>query len=258
MTKISVTLEKEAKKIKIIPLGDVHKGSPQFIESLFLKVINTIRDTPNCYTILMGDLIDNVLKSSKGNIYLATESPSKSIEWLVEKLKPIKDKILAVTIGNHEGRTLNEVGVDILCGLVEKLGLKDRYAPGPFILFLKINKEFGHVFTIYGAHGASTGTTQGAIANKLISLGNTVVDADIYLMGHGHKPMILFDPCYTINSIRRSYKKVDRLFVCSPSFLDYEGGYGEQKLYKPTSNAVPIIELESCHKNKSISVNNMK
>lgn len=255
MKRICVKLQEES--IKIIPIGDVHRGSSQFNEKLFIDVINTIKNNDNYYTMLMGDLIDNALKNSKSNIYEAVESPSKSIDWLIEKLEPIKHKILTIIPGNHEERTFKEAGIDPLEKLVEKLGLRERYSKEPFILFLTLKD--GNVFTIYGAHGASSGTTMGTIANKITSLGNILVNADIYVMGHSHKPMIAFEPCFVVNEVRRTYKLLERLYVNCASFVNYEGGYGEQKLYKPTSYVIPVICLEvKSKKTKIISAETLK
>ena len=65
MKDITFIFPEKLTSIKIIPLGDVHRGSQQFDETLFLKTINKIQKDKSCYTILMGDLIDNALKIVK-------------------------------------------------------------------------------------------------------------------------------------------------------------------------------------------------
>ena len=43
MKDITFIFPEELTSIKIIPLGDVHRGSQQFDETLFLKTINKIQ-----------------------------------------------------------------------------------------------------------------------------------------------------------------------------------------------------------------------
>ena len=44
------------------------------------------------------------------------------------KLKPIADRILAVTTGNHEERSEKEVGMDISWWIAKCLGIEERYS----------------------------------------------------------------------------------------------------------------------------------
>ena len=48
----------------IIPIADIHLGSPGCMEQEFIQFIESIKDKPNVYLILGGDLIDNGTKSS--------------------------------------------------------------------------------------------------------------------------------------------------------------------------------------------------
>lgn len=259
MKDIRVTLSQDVKNIDVILLGDIHRGSAQFDEPLFNKVIKYISENENCYTVLMGDLIDNALKNSKSNIYCAVESPKDSIDWIVNKLKSIKHKILALTSGNHEDRTSREAGIDITANIAERLDLTERYSEGPFILYVSLGtsrnrKGMYQTFTIFGTHGSGGGSSQSGALNKILSLANIVPNADIYLMGHTHKPLITFENRYLINSVARTHVEHEALYVNGGSFLNFEGSYGEKNLYKPTSKKVPIINLKTGYDYKKVEV----
>lgn len=254
MKDIKVTLSQDITSIRIILLGDIHRGSKEFNEKLFMDTINLIATTHDLYTILMGDLIDNALKNSKSDSYLAAERPNESMQWLINKLEPIKHKILACTNGNHEDRTEREVGMDLSWWLTKTLDIEDRYANGPFILYLSMGKNQGranmyHTFSIYGTHG-----TIGSNIKGLQNMGNVVVNADVYVMGHTHRPIMFPEPRIIIDTVAKKHKIIDPLFVNGNSFLDFEGSYGEKKGYRPTSQRQTLIKLKTGRKTKTTSL----
>lgn len=243
MKDIAVTLSQDVENIKIMLMGDIHKGSREFNEKLFLETVEKVKNTSDLYVILMGDLIDNALKTSKSDSYLATERPQESMQWIIDKLDPIKDKILACTSGNHEDRTERDAGMDLTWWLAKALGIEERYSNGPFILFVSMGRNQGrdgmyHTFSIYGTHGATTSNVRG-----LKNMGNVVVNADVYVMGHTHKPIMFPDPRIIVDTRNRTHKVIDPVFVNGTSFLNFEGSYGEKKGYTPTSQRQTIINL---------------
>lgn len=257
MKDIEVQLPKELDTIKIILLGDLHRGSQQFNEPLFLKTLKFIENNKEYYCILLGDLIDNALKTSKSDCYKATESPQKSAEWLVEKLEPIKDRILACNMGNHEERTEREVGMDLTYWICKSLGIESRYSRGPFILYMNVgkkrsNKNKQHIFTLFGTHGASSGITMGSALNKLKTMTNIVSNADIYVMGHTHKPIVSFSKKIMVSTDTKKHYYHEAMLVNGSSFLDYEESYGEAKMYEPISLRIPIITLKTGYNWKKV------
>ena len=52
--------------IQIIPLADLHIGDAQCDLALINRTINYIKNTPNAFTIVNGDII-NAIKVSKSN-----------------------------------------------------------------------------------------------------------------------------------------------------------------------------------------------
>ena len=172
----------------------------------------------------------------------------EQLSQCVKIFEPIKDKILAVTPGNHEQRIYKTDGLDLTQLMCNQLGIGDRYSPASVLLFIRFGKDKKHdhhsrpiLYTIYCVHGAGGGRTEGGKVNRLMQLGN-IVDADIFIHSHTHTPAIVKTGYYRVSAANSSVQKVDKLFVNTAATLDY-GGYGELQSYKPTSIEMPIIVL---------------
>ena len=66
---ININLGKDLKKIRIIPISDIHIGDKLSDYKLLKEVLQTIKDEPDVYTILNGDLCNTALKNSKSDVY---------------------------------------------------------------------------------------------------------------------------------------------------------------------------------------------
>ena len=88
-----------------------------------LNRIEYIKNTPNAYCILNGDIIDNATKTSIGDTYTQVFNPMEQLSKAVEIFAPIKDKILCITHGNHENRTYKNEGINLSCLMAKQLGL---------------------------------------------------------------------------------------------------------------------------------------
>lgn len=101
---IKVKLPIKTNNIKLYILSDVHLGDANVDIQTLTKIINFIKDTPECYCILLGDILNTALKNSKTDIYSETLSLVEAQKLAIELFTPIKDKIIAMTPGNHENR----------------------------------------------------------------------------------------------------------------------------------------------------------
>ena len=235
--------------MRILPLADFHLGD---IHSDFKKIqeyLAYIKDNDNVFTVLNGDMMDAAIQSSIGDTYGASLQPMEQLAQCVKIFEPIKDKILAVTPGNHEQRIYKTDGLDLTQLMCNQLGIGDRYSPASVLLFIRFgrNKSNDHhsrpiLYTIYCVHGAGGGRTEGGKVNRLMQLGN-IIDADIFIHSHTHTPAIVKTGYYRVSAANSSVQKVDKLFVNTAATLDY-GGYGELQSYKPTSIEMPIIVLD--------------
>lgn len=246
-------------EVIIYPLGDMHIGDAYASKSELLKVLKKVEETPNAYIILNGDLINNATKGSVSDIYAEQLSPMTQVMVALELLNPVKDKIISVTSGNHELRSNKDDGLDIMQFLCANLNILPRYDRDGCYIFLTTGKASGknskkphnQVYGIYHTHGTGGGKRAGATANQMEDMTN-VVDADLYIRGHSHRPMSFPLDYFRSNFTNHKIVKVTKYMVTTNAFLGY-GGYGEQKGYRPTSIVVPEIHLKA-HSRKEIRV----
>ena len=76
---ININLGKDLKELHIIPISDVHIGDKLTNYKLLKEVLEKIKNTPNVYTILNGDLCNTALKNSKSDVYSDNLSPMEQI-----------------------------------------------------------------------------------------------------------------------------------------------------------------------------------
>ena len=237
-----------ADTIEIHPMADLHIGDDHCDYKSVIERIEYIKNTPNAYVILDGDLMDTAIASSVGDTYGATLSPMEQLKECVKLFEPIRNKILAVLAGNHENRVYRTDGIDITQLMCSQLGLQDRYSPTTALLFVRFgegNKSTHHgrrqLYTIYVTHGAGGCRKEGGKVNRLADLA-CIVDADCYVMGHTHLPVIMKESFYRVSGANSSVALVDKLFVNTAASLNY-GGYGDAAGFKPASKQAPVIYL---------------
>ncbi len=234
-----------AEKIEIHPMSDLHIGDMHCDYKSILARIEYIKNTPNAYCILDGDLMDMAIATSVGDTYGAGIQPMEQLKHCVRLFEPIKDKILAVLPGNHENRIYRSDGIDITSLMCGQLGIASRYSSTTALVFVRFGKtkERGRpqLYIIYVTHGSGGGRREGGKINRLADL-SSIVDADIYVMGHTHLPVVMKESFYRVSGSNSTVACVDKLFVNTAASLDY-GGYGDTAGFKPASKQSPIIYL---------------
>ena len=111
---------------------------------LILDDLEYIKNTPNCYCLLDGDLMDTAIASSIGDTYSSTHNPMEQLQECVNLFAPIKDKIIAVVGGNHENRIYRSDGIDITQLMCNQLGISDRYSPTTALVFIRLGEDKKH------------------------------------------------------------------------------------------------------------------
>lgn len=234
-----------AETIEIHPMADLHIGDPQADFKSIMERIEHIRTTPNAYCILDGDLMDTAIASSIGDTYSANLQPMEQLKQCAKIFDPIKDKILGVLPGNHEGRVYKTDGLDITEIMCSQLGIIEKYSPTTALLFIRFGKSQRNrpqLYTAYVTHGSGGGRREGGKVNRLADLAS-IVDADIYIHAHTHLPLVFKESFYRVSGSNSSAALVDKLFVNTAASLNY-GGYGDKQGYKPASKKSPVIYLD--------------
>ena len=242
---ITADLPADMKEMQLFFLSDLHLGDENCDFHRIVKTIELIKNTPNAYCILGGDLMDTAVKQSIGDIYSQSLSPMEQLQQCVALFDGIKDKILAIMPGNHEFRIYKQDGIDTTSLMATQLGLAKQYTPTTALLFIRFGDVgYGHkkiCYTVYCTHGSGGGRKEGGKINRLADLAQ-IVDADVYLCGHTHLPAIFREGYYRVNYGNNSVQYVSKLFVNAAAQLKY-GGYGDTAGFKPAALESPVIYL---------------
>lgn len=255
MKVIKIDLPKELEKIELHTFADEHIGDEHSDLERLKQRIEYVANTPYAYCVLNGDIIDNATKTSIGDIYANEFNPMQQLEEAVRLFKPLKDKIIAITHGNHEARTYKKEGIDLSYLLSVQLGLFERYSPTSALIFLRFGKSRNHCntskqcYTIFMLHGGGGGRKEGAKAIRLADM-SSIIDADIYIHSHTHLPMVMKQGYHRIDKQNSTVRQVEKLFINTAANLNY-GGYGEAQEFKPSSKTSPIIYLSGTKKEMS-------
>lgn len=246
MKVIKRDLDTNIEKLTIIPISDVHIGDKQADLKAFKETIERIKNEPNTYTILNGDLCNVALKNSKSDVYSDEMTPMEQVLKVINFLEPIKDKILVMSNGNHEDRITRDTSIDILYLVAKQLRIEQVYSPSWWYLYLSFGNSNKHkpvLYTITGYHGSGSGQTSGAKINRAKKMSQVVL-ADVYLMSHVHEPINAKGVIYTPDYQHRSVVKRDMYYAISNSYVGYENSYAEKMGLIPSNNGTSEIELD--------------
>lgn len=234
---------RDLETIRIYPLGDVHVGSENFNEKLFDKWLEMVKNDHQGYVVIVGDLLDNGLKNSKTNSYDATMSPREQKNWIRDRLKPIKGKILGAVAGNHELRSRVLTDDCPLYDILAMLELEHLYRENFGFLKLSLGEKRSDrqwTYTMALAHGKSR--------NKTEKFAYAIDGMDIFVTGHLHSASATFPSKIVIDPRNNVVKMQGFLHITVPSFQDY-AGYAIRDMYMPTdNNKVPVITLSGIEK----------
>lgn len=249
MKTIRVTLSNEIDTLKIEVFADLHIGDAHCDTRLIRDRLMSVQYDKDAYIILNGDILNNATKTSVSDCYSEVLMPMEQIQQAVELFDPVKDKILAITTGNHERRTYNKEGIDLMEVFARQIGLYDRFSPASALLFVRFGScsrrksaDRPMTYTIFVNHGSGGGRKEGAKAIRLADMA-CIVDADVYIHSHTHMPMVMKQGYYRTCISNSSVTPVTKLFVNTAAALDY-GGYGDVQEYKPSSKDTPTIYLD--------------
>lgn len=255
---------KFANDIKIYPIADVHFGSIQHQKKEWERFLSRITQEDDAYLVLNGDLLNNNTRNAVGSPWEDTIRPREAKKLMIEYLEPIKDRILAITTGNHERRSAKDADCDITSDIACKLDLEDLYREN--ICFMKIgagrrDKGYGrkegvsNSYTFAITHGTGGGIMGGATLNRNERFGTYVEGLDCVIVGHTHRGQVSRPSKMVFDKHNNHILFTEYLVISCISWLSY-GGYAVQKMLPPSSG-VPrpqVLHLSGERGNKSITV----
>ena len=256
MKLVVIELPENLEHIDIHLLGDWHIGDPLCDLVSVAEKLDEIRDNPNAYCILGGDLCDMALRDSIGDVHGARLSPMGQVERVVSLIKPVREKVLCMVRGNHENRVYKSTGIDPLAFAASELGLSERYSDTSALMFVQFGHDIKHgglmQYTVYVTHGAGSGRKEGGKLQRLADLQN-IIDCDIYCHNHTHLPAVIPTCSYRVDYTHRKAVLHEHLFVNGGAKLNY-GGYADAGGFKPASKRHPVIHLTSLKKSFTATI----
>jgi hypothetical protein len=226
--------ETSKSSINLYPLVCWHRGAPQSDAGFIEAVVDRIQHDPDGYWVYLGDGGECVTKSSKGDVYSQTLSPTDQQADLVRRLGPIRGRGLFGIRGNHGNRIYKETGLDFDETLCAKLGIPYLGTSAFWHLKLRTGAEHPGIFSIFAHHGVDSGVGIGTKVTKGQAFERTIV-SDAILTAHSHIAIEL-PPRYYASLAERGANPMKwnetREYICGSAY-DSRTGYAEDKGYPP-------------------------
>ena len=226
----------DGRDIKLFAIADTHIGAKEYDRESFEKFISDVSKDPDSYICIVGDLLNNAVRSSVSDVYAEVMSPSQAVDYAVRILQPIADRILGVVGGNHERRSRKEVDLDPLytvCALLRRedgSNLCDVYRPN--MAFIRVNLEQGKTKDHYALM-----ITHGKSFSKRKNFQSIVEGVDAQIYAHSHTPDIFMPNRIRFNS--RNTVTIHNVITLTACSWLKAGGYSLSGLYPPQSVSRP-------------------
>jgi hypothetical protein len=181
-----------SQQILIMPVGDVHAYSQHWPEKRFQDHIKWGVDK-GAYFLGMGEYLDFTSASQRAILSglrgsqksMIDDMVKKQVEKLFKLIEFSKDRWLGLLEGDHYHQYESGITVDQhLCQLLNCPFLGTSTLMN-IRLALPKRRGTNVEITIFAHHGAGGGRKQGSHLHRIEDL-ITMVEADIYLMGHSH------------------------------------------------------------------------
>lgn len=246
-------IKMKGKPVVIWAVADVHLGSILHKEQEWASFCRSVIKEENNFVVLAGDMLDNTLKSSVGEVYDNTLRPAEQRRILTEQLKPLaaEGRILAAIAGNHEYRSKKETDDEPLFDILARLGVEHIYRDGMAVVKIQMNDtekdgKSNPTYTLLVHHGAGGGGTTGAAINKAEGFAAMYDGVDAFIFGHWHKPIVSNQTKICIDPHNKRVSEKPVKIIVASAWMNY-GSYGLRGMMKPATFAPQQLIL---HTNK--------
>lgn len=218
--------------INLYPVGDWHYGSPQCDVKFIENIVKHISKDPHGYWCGMGDLLENALISTPGDIYTQLMPPKDQMDAIVKLLKPIEKKGLFMISGNHEQRTMKLAGIIPEQYMAASLSIP--YLGYSVLAVFQMEKAHRstRTFSAYFHHDYGGGCKSGSKVNAAEKLRWIAPTVDAIFSAHVHLTARIarkwFEPgeLHAVEKIGYDYQ--------TGSALTWNQSYAEQKGMSPS------------------------
>lgn len=220
--------ENTDEEVRLVPLFDVHLGHHAHKADKFLAYLKYIEETPNVFTWLGGDLLENALDDGRGMTYEQAFGPTTQIEQATYLLSRIAHKVLFAQPGNHEWRTYNKAGIDPMKVVADRLEIP--YFDGP--VFCSVVSA-GRKWVVYSQHGNGNSQTKGGKMNMAGRARRFTDGVDFFVSGHVHDPVVASETVIREDPMNARLVYPAQWTVVAPSFLGWSNTYAYRAGYAP-------------------------
>jgi hypothetical protein len=225
-------------RLEISHITDMQYGHRNFQRDRFVQYRDWLLSVPHRFVVLGGDIIDAATVLSVGSPYENTEEPMRQIEGVLDLLRPLSEagRLLGYVGGNHERRTIPTFGD---AGYLIAQRLNVPYSRGVQLIDVWYGDHKPFKISLW--HGVGSARTKGAKAQMLHRF-MSQADSQVYLVGHLHDVVLLFDWRQHRAGTKIKLQKVAG--IMSSSFLSYWNSYAEVKALSPSDTMMARVILE--------------
>lgn len=223
--------------IELYPIHDLHFGNEQFDEHKWNELTKMILSKPNAMVAFVGDLIENIVPNSRGDIFSQRYTPQEQQDFIVSVFRQFEGRIACVVDGNHEyNRSTRMCGLFPLFSACCIAGIEPLYRSAYAVIDLGIGNIGNRMSRAVGfvCHRAKE--------LKAFSSVDALEGFDFMLTGHDHDPKDHARMHITYDRQRREIGTRSVEFVNCGSFLTF-GGYGARNGYRPQSDKMYKLVL---------------
>lgn len=229
-------------KVNLWILSDFHFGARACAVDALKKRIEIIRKDKDAVVVINGDICDFIRFTDRrydnDEIDPNYNDMDLQYEGIKEILKPIKNKIIAIGMGNHDYSVKKYYGFDVIRMLAEAFDCE--YFHDIMLLTMNVKK---HSHKVLITHGAAGGTTLAGAFNWLKKVAEGMeVSPDICAMGHVHRLDVVFNPKWD----EEFNTKIKYLALTGNYYDTYSqptSNYGTRKVFQPLPIGCVMFEL---------------
>ena len=216
--------ELDWRQIRILPLAEVHIGSPLHLEKKFSEYL-ALGKHPYHHFIINGSVF---ALPPKGRTESKIDYLHEISAEVIKKLRPVAHKILWAHQGCTEERIERDLNFDPLEEVCQKLGIPYFKRPVYSVILWK-----GHIFSFYSIHGTTTAKELGSMINPVVKLLNQFNFVNFVIMSHQKSGMDNVVPRCIRDRINARLILKNQHLIVTPSFVRYGGSREERKGQPP-------------------------
>ena len=173
------------------------------------------------------------------------------MDYMVDLLEPIKDKILVMIPGNHEDKLRTRYSINVMERLNDDLCVN----VGNYMTYLRLKfdrKQFHATpVTFWLHHGWFAGRKMGGKVNQLSDVASSY-EADVHIAGHSHDLFATTSEKISLPLCGMKTIKTKKIFINSGTFMETTsmGGtsYSEQKAYSVAKIGTARLDIYPNHR----------